>query len=124
MWLFVAGGELRSHDGGAFGAEVLDFVRQFRVDFAVQSAAAVDPRAGFLLHDLREAEFARAIIDCAEASIMAVDATKCGRSAPIRLGETELLATLVTDALPPPAIGDLLAAAGVSTVDAPSQPDP
>ena len=111
--VFMAGGELRSHDGGAFGAEALAFVRRFRVDYAVLSAASVDARAGFLLHDLGEAEFSRAIVDCAATSIIAADATKFGRPAPIRIGEPDLFHKLVTDAAPPPDIAAMLAKAGI-----------
>ncbi len=117
--VFMAGGELRSHDGGAFGAEALAFVRRFRVNYAVLSAAAVDARAGFLLHDLGEAEFSRAIVECAETSIIAADATKFGRPAPIRIGEPDLIDTLVTDAPPPPDIAAMLLRAGVETVVVP-----
>jgi DeoR family glycerol-3-phosphate regulon repressor len=46
--VFMAGGELRSHDGGAFGAEALAFVQQFRVSYAVLSVAAIAAPAGFL----------------------------------------------------------------------------
>ncbi len=111
--VFMAGGALRAHDGGAFGAEALAFVRQFRVDFAVLSAAAVTAEAGFLLHDLREAEFSRAILERAGHSLMAVDATKFGRQAPIRLAPPGAIGTLVTDAPPPTAIAGALSGAGV-----------
>ena len=36
--VFMAGGELRAHDGGAFGAEAITFVRRFQVDYAICSA--------------------------------------------------------------------------------------
>lgn len=111
--VFMAGGELRSHDGGAFGAEALAFVRQFHVSHAILSAAAVNARAGFMLHDLQEAEFSRAIIDRADEAIIAADATKFGRSAPIRITDPASLHRLVTDAAPPSDIMDMLAAAGV-----------
>jgi len=114
--VFMAGGELRAHDGGAFGAEALAFVRQFRVEFAVLSVAALDAGAGFLLQDLREAEFSREIIRCARRSIVAADASKFGRSAPIRIAEPEAFDTLVTDAAPPAALSRLLDSAGVTTV--------
>lgn len=114
--IFMAGGELRSHDGGAFGPEALAFVRQFRVDWAVLSAAAVDPEAGFLLHDMREAEFSREIIRCAAHAVIAADATKFGRHAPIRIAEPEAFSTIVTDAAPPPDIAAMLIAAGVEII--------
>ena len=122
--VFMAGGELRSHDGGAFGAEALAFVRQFRVDYAVLSAVAVDARAGFMLHDLREAEFSRAIMGCAATSIMAVDATKFGRCAPIRICDPEAISRMITDAAPPAGITGLLTGAGVDIQIAPEAPAP
>lgn len=119
--VFMAGGELRAHDGGAFGAEALAFVRQFRLDYAVLSAAAVT-EAGFLLRDLREAEFARAIIGGAAQTIMAVDASKFARSAPIRIADPAAVARLVTDAAPPAPVAAMLAAAGITLDLAPEEP--
>lgn len=112
--VFMAGGELRSHDGGAFGPDARAFVRQFRVRHAILSVAAVDAQAGFLLQDLPEAEFSRTIIACAEEAIIAADASKFGRSSPIRIAEPEAFHRLVTDAQPPADIADMLADACIS----------
>jgi len=110
--VFMAGGELRSHDGGAFGAGALAFVQQFRVSFAVLSVAAIAAPAGFLLQDLREAEFSRAIIDRAEETIVAADSSKFGRSAPIAIGAPDRFTHLVTDAAPDPLLATFLAENG------------
>lgn len=114
--VYLAAGELRAHDGGAFGPEALAFLRQFRLDLAVLTAAAIDAESGFLLHDLPEAEVSRAIIRCADRSIVAADATKFGLRAPIRIVEPAAFDTLVTDAAPPPAIAAMLAEAEVRVV--------
>lgn len=98
--VFMAGGELRAHDGGAFGAEALAFVSRFQVDYAVFSAVALDARSGFMLHDLEEAEFSRAIISRARTRIVAADSTKFDRSAPIAVGDPALVDILVSDAAP------------------------
>lgn len=111
--VFMAGGELRAHDGGAFGAEALAFVRQFRVRHAVLSVAAVQADGGFMLQDLREAEFSRQIIDCADRAIVAADASKFRRRGPIRLTLPEHIAVLVTESTPPPDIIEMLDGAGV-----------
>ena len=112
--VFMAGGELRSHDGGAFGPDARAFVRQFRVQHAILSVAGVDATAGFLLQDLPEADFSRTIIACADETIVAADASKFGRAAPIRIANPEAFHRLVTDAPPPPDIADMLAEAGIS----------
>ncbi|GHC60990.1 DeoR/GlpR family DNA-binding transcription regulator [Neogemmobacter tilapiae] len=111
--VFVAGGEIRAHDGGVFGAQALAFVGQFKVKHAVLTAEAVDARSGFMLQDMREAEFSRAIIASAEEAVMVVDATKFGQSAPIRICEPGAIRRLVTDAPPPGDVGAMLEAAGV-----------
>lgn len=114
--VFMAGGELRPHDGGAFGVETLAFVRQFRVRHAILTAAALDGRAGFMLNDLREAEFSRAIIDCAELATIAADATKFDRTAPVRIAAPSAFHRLVTDAAPTGDLAQLLVEAGVETI--------
>lgn len=112
--VFMAGGELRSHDGGAFGPDARAFVRQFRVRHAILSVAGVDAAAGFLLQDLPEAEFSRTIIACADEAIVAADASKFGKTAPIRIANPDAFHRLVTNAPPPPDIADMLAKAGVT----------
>jgi DeoR family glycerol-3-phosphate regulon repressor len=114
--VFLAGGELRSHDAGAFGREALAFVRQFSVQYAVLSAAAIDAETGFMLFDLQEAEFSREIMARAARTIVAADATKFGRRAPIRVAAPDEIGTLVTDETPPADIAASLAAANVEIV--------
>lgn len=114
--VFMAGGELRGHDGGAFGAEALAFVQQFRVSHAVLSAAAIDATAGFLLQDLREAEFSRAMLPHAETRIVAADASKYGRGAPIAIAPPQTFTHLVTDLPPPEAEAAMLARAGIALI--------
>ena len=103
---------MRSHDGGAFGAEAQAFVQQFRVSWAVLSVAAIAAPAGFLLQDLREAEFSRLLIDRADATIVAADASKFGRSAPIAIAAPARFAHLVTDLPPAAGLAGFLAAQG------------
>lgn len=106
--VFMAGGELRGHDGGAFGAEALAFVSRFQVDYAVFSAAALDAHSGFMLHDLEEAAFSRAIIARARTRIVAADSTKFDRSAPVAVGDPALVHLLVTDRPPGPELAGAL----------------
>jgi len=111
--VLMAGGELRAHDCGAFGAEALAFVRQFRVRHAILSVAAVQPDGGFMLQDMCEAEFSRQIIDCADQAIVAADASKFARKAPIRLTAPDRISVLVSDTRPPADTAAALQAAGV-----------
>lgn len=117
--VFMAGGELRSHDAGAFGKEAITFVRQFNVDIAILSAAAIDGKSGFMLQDMHEAEFSREVLSRADTTIVAADASKFGRKAPISLDQPECIDVLVSDTLPPNEISSFLKDQGVE-IDVPS----
>jgi DeoR family glycerol-3-phosphate regulon repressor len=106
--VFFAGGELRSHDGGAFGMEATNFLRRFNVRHAVLSVGAVDSVSGFMLHDLDEAEYSREAARRAENCIIVADSAKFGRSAPIIIDDPSIYDTMVTDEQPSPDICNML----------------
>ncbi len=99
--VFMAGGELRPHDGGAFGAEAMDFARRFRTDYAVLSAAAITAADGLMLHDIEEASFSRLIMQNAACRIVAADGRKFHRRAPIVAADLSMVDILVSDEPPP-----------------------
>uniref|UniRef100_UPI003B51B4F3 DeoR/GlpR family DNA-binding transcription regulator n=1 Tax=Roseovarius indicus TaxID=540747 RepID=UPI003B51B4F3 len=99
--VFMPGGELRSHDAGIFGAQVLEFVGQFRTDFAVLSAAAINAQTGFMLFDMDEAVYSRTIMANSKTRILAADSSKFGRAAPIAIGAPSTVDLLITNAPPP-----------------------
>ena len=92
---------MRAHDGGAFGAEAIAFVRRFQVDYAICSATAINADRGFMLFDLQEAEFSREIMQRANTRIVAADNTKFGHGGPIVVCDPAMVDKLVTDAPPP-----------------------
>ncbi|MBD3679640.1 MAG: DeoR/GlpR transcriptional regulator [Rhodobacteraceae bacterium] len=111
--VMVPGGVVRKSDGVILGEATVDFIRQFRVDFAIIGAAAIAPDGALLDYDLREASVARAIIENARTVILAVDSTKYGRAAPVRIGELAQVDMVVTDKGCPQALRDLCAAVQV-----------
>jgi DeoR family glycerol-3-phosphate regulon repressor len=108
--VFLAGGALRSHDGGAFGIEAVDFVRRFNVKHAILSIAAINER-GFMLQDMEEAELSREASRHAENRIVVADGEKFGRTAPISVDMPD---RLVTNVPPPPDIQAMLDANGIA----------
>lgn len=99
--VFFASGELRAHDGGSFGPEALAFVENFNTDLAIMSATGITADRGFLLYDLAEARFARAIMQRAVRTIVAADSRKFSRTAPVTLGDPSKVSMIVTDEYPP-----------------------
>ena len=98
FWIdLVAGGVLRHADGGIVGEAAVEFIRQFKVDFAVLGVSAIDTDGSLLDYDFREVSVSRAILGASRRSILVADAMKFSRSAPVRIGHIADLDYLVTD---------------------------
>ncbi len=100
--VIVAGGVLRHADGGIVGEATVDFIRQFRVDYAVVGTSAIDGDGTLLDYDYREVRVARAILECARRTILVADRMKLERAAPVRIGHISQIDCFVTDAPLPP----------------------
>ncbi len=114
--VFLAGGELRAHDGGAFGAEALDLVSRLNVQFAVFSVGAVNAELGFMLHDLEEANLARIAAANAQVRIVVADRDKFNKRAPVSIGRDVQFDVFCTDEKPPQAITDMLKAMDIDLI--------
>ncbi|MEP2532185.1 DeoR/GlpR family DNA-binding transcription regulator [Shimia sp.] len=95
--VFLAGGELMTVEGGAFGQETIKFVERFSIDTAVFSIDGVDPDAGFLLTAPSEADLARAVAARAQRTIVGCDNAKFGKRAPIVAFPHDDVDLVVTD---------------------------
>ena len=111
--VYMAGGELRSDSGGAFGVSAIEFVSRFNVNHAIISTGAVDAVNGVMDYDLEEAEFARMVLSRGMRSVVVTDHTKFGRQGLVQVCGFSGLTELVTDRAPPRAIADAAEAAGV-----------
>ncbi|UCH74290.1 MAG: DeoR/GlpR transcriptional regulator [Rhodospirillales bacterium] len=99
--VIVAGGIVRRADGGVVGETAVDFMRQFKVDYAIIGASAIDADGSLLDYDYREVKVAQAIIENARHTILVADSMKYERTAPVRIGHISQLGSFVTDRLPP-----------------------
>lgn len=106
--VLIAGGTVRS-DGGVVGQAAVDFIQQFRVDFALVGISGIDEDGSLLDFDYQEVRVSRAIIDNARQVFLAADSSKFGRNAVVRLGSIALVDRLITDRAPPPPVARLLA---------------
>ena len=98
----VAPGTFRHADGGVVGEAAADFIRQFKVDFSVIGASAIDADGSLLDFDYQEVKVARAIIENSRHTILAADAMKLERAAPVRIAHVSQVDTFVTDRSLPP----------------------
>ncbi|MBC7142463.1 MAG: DeoR/GlpR transcriptional regulator [Rhodobacteraceae bacterium] len=111
--VYMAGGELRSDSGAAFGKSALDFIARFTVHHAVISAGAVDA-TGVMDYALEEAEFARLVLSRGERRVVVTDHSKFGRRGLISVAGFDGIGEVITDRPPAPEITAALAATGTA----------
>jgi DeoR family glycerol-3-phosphate regulon repressor len=114
--LIIAGGQVRRSDGGIVGVAAVDFINQFKVDYAVIGVSAIDEDGSLLDYDFREVRVAQAIIANARHVILVADTMKLERSAPIRIGHISQINTVVIDADLPEKLHNICTENGVDIV--------
>jgi DeoR family glycerol-3-phosphate regulon repressor len=120
----VAGGAVRRSDGGVVGALTVELIKQFKVDYAIIGASAIDADGALLDYDLSEIQVARAIMANARTVVLVSDSSKFGRLAPARIGHLRDVDIFVTDRVPSVAIRELCAQEGVRLIETASESTP
>jgi DeoR family glycerol-3-phosphate regulon repressor len=113
----IAGGVVRTSDGGIVGEAAVDFINQFKVDYAVIGVSAIDDDGALLDFDFREVKVAQAIIANARHVILVSDSTKFERTAPVRIAHLSQVDTFITDRCTSDAIRAICAEADVTLVE-------
>ena len=106
--VILAGGEVRNRDGGIVGEATLDFIKQFRLDFGILGISGIDLDGSLLDFDYHEVRVQKEIIKNSRSVYLAVDNTKFGRNAMVKLGSITEIDMLITDQEPPEEIVSLL----------------
>ncbi|MCC2111143.1 MAG: DeoR/GlpR transcriptional regulator [Hyphomicrobiales bacterium] len=114
--LIVTGGMVRKTDGGIVGAAAIDLIRQFKVDYAVIGASAIDEEGALLDFDYREVRVAQAILAQARQKILVADTTKFARRASVQIGQLSDIDIFVSDAQPPAGIVTICRGAEVELI--------
>ncbi|MEJ2417723.1 MAG: DeoR family transcriptional regulator [Exilibacterium sp.] len=109
----VAGGKVRSHDGGIVGQTANDMISQFRVDYAVIGISGIDDDGTLLDYDHDEVRATQTIISNARQVFLVADHTKFSRRPMVRAGSITQVSALFTDRLPPEPIVKILKAHNV-----------
>jgi DeoR family glycerol-3-phosphate regulon repressor len=120
MEVAIAGGIVRGSDGGIVGEAAVDFIKQFKVDFAVIGASAIDQDGALLDFNFREVKAAQAIIANARHVILVADSTKFERTAPVRIGHLSQIDTFITDRCDQEAIRQICVESEVHLIEAAS----
>lgn len=114
--VIVAGGLVRRSDGGIVGEATVDLVSQFKVDFAIIGASAIDEDGELLDYDYREVRVTQKLIANARQVVLVADAMKFTRKAPVRIAEVTQIDMIVTDQEPPERFVEVCRTANVQIV--------
>jgi DeoR family glycerol-3-phosphate regulon repressor len=97
----LCGGALRPDDYATFGPSAINYVSQFKVDYAILSIGAITEAGEFMDYHLEEAEFSRALIQQARKTIVVVDHSKFGNHNFVKVCDPQKIDIVVTDQQPP-----------------------
>src|SRR5215217_2686095 len=117
--VIVAGGAVRRADGAVIGSTAIGLIGQFKVDYAIIGASAIDEEGALLDFDYREVQ---AIIANARSVMLVADSTKLRRSAPVRIAHLSQIQTFVTDAPLPAGLASICSHRGIEVVEAMDKP--
>ncbi|HMN45413.1 MAG TPA: DeoR/GlpR family DNA-binding transcription regulator [Povalibacter sp.] len=115
--VIVAGGRVRAIDRAAVGPFAVDFIRNFKVDFAVIGTSAIDEDGALLDFDINEVQVSQTIIQNARQVILVADGNKVGRPAPVRIGHLSDVDIFVTDRLSGPQMAAVCETHGVRVIE-------
>jgi len=102
--VIIAGGVVRHRDRGITGEATIDFMKQFKVDYAVMGISGIEPDGTLLDFDYREVRVLQVIMSHARSVLLGADHSKFGRNALVRVGDLSEVDELYTDEEPPLAL--------------------
>jgi DeoR family glycerol-3-phosphate regulon repressor len=109
---------VRRADGAVIGSTAISLIGQFKVDYAIIGASAIDEEGALLDFDYREVQAAQAIIANARSVVLVADSTKLRRTAPVRLAHISQIQTFVTDVALPERLANICQTRGIGVIEA------
>jgi len=98
--VFMAGTQLRDHDGASFDRTAFATIERMQVDTCILTVGQVHPERGFLVNEQCEADIAKAMSAIADRTIFAIDHSKFLPAAAVGMVKISGLASkpeIVTD---------------------------
>ena len=119
---FESGTVFEYASGAVVGSTATHLVGQFKVDYVITGASAIDEEGALLDFDYREVQAAQAIIANARSVMLVADSTKLRRSAPVRIAHISQIQTFVTDAALPAGLANICHTRGIEVIEAIPKP--
>ncbi|HHV67532.1 MULTISPECIES: DeoR/GlpR family DNA-binding transcription regulator [Brucella] len=114
--LAVPGGFVRPIDGGMFQEDTPEFIRRFKFDYAIISVSGIDDDGDLCDDDHTEVAVVSAALGQAAHKLLAVDSSKFGKRAMVKLGSVRDVTALVTNEMPAPILARILDEANIPVI--------
>lgn len=114
--LAVPGGFVRPIDGGMFQEDTPEFIRRFKFDYAIISVSGIDDDGDLCDDDHTEVAVVSAALGQAAHKLLAVDSSKFGKRAMVKLGSVRDVTALVTNETPAPILARILEEANIPVI--------
>ena len=111
--VIITSGVVRPVDGGVTGVATVDFINQFKADYAVLGAAAMENDGSLLDFDYKEVSVMQAMMANARTRYLAVDRSHSGRTALVRMASVTEFDGVFTDEAPAAPVAKQLEEAGI-----------
>ena len=99
--IWLAGGKVRNIDSAVIGLNTAEFIKQFKVDFAVVGVSAIDNDGALMDFDYEDVQVSKAIFNHCRKLILVADNFKFDSTAPMLIGNISEVDILVTNFQPP-----------------------
>ena len=105
--IWLAGGKVRNIDSAVIGINTAEFIKQFKVDYAVVGVSAIDNDGALMDFDYEDVLVSKAIFNHCRKLILVADNFKFDSTAPMLIGNISEIDILVTNFKPPSEIIDI-----------------
>lgn len=105
--IWLAGGKVRNIDSAVIGINTAEFIKQFKVDYAVVGVSAIDNDGALMDFDYEDVLVSKAIFNHCRKLILVADNFKFDSTAPMLIGNISEIDILVTNFKPPSKIIDI-----------------
>ncbi|MEL4376734.1 hypothetical protein [Brucella cytisi] len=109
--LAVPSGFVRPIDGGMFQEDTPEFIRRFKFDYAIISVSGINDDG-----DHTEVAVVSAALGQAAHKLLAVDSSKFGKRAMVKLGSVHDITALITNEMPAPILSGILEEASIPVI--------
>lgn len=111
--ILLAGGLVRNRDQAITGEDASEFLKKFKVNYAIFGIGSIDGDGSMLDYDYRDVQISKTAMAISKTRFAAADHSKFDADAMVRLGHVSEIDAFFTDTLPPKLITDALKANGV-----------